>query len=203
MVVYSFLLILLLCFCGTSKAPPIETPTQTCLVQSDFFKGIPTACDAGILQKISDLTIQAAPTGASYGAVNLADLILARSGIFENPDPNLHICSKHLGELGTNWVNNKVINRPQMKKRNGDRVPRCNIPTLAEDPYHHDNTVGGPKNLQKDQSKAIWQKLETFVPLGTGKSIAFGHVEAKSIMHALHFSHVHQSYEIYATAGNR
>lgn len=164
-----YLITLILSLLNSSAAPPPENRprTETCLVQTNLFKGIRSACDAGDLHKLSAMLNMAPPRGASFGAESMADVILSRSGIFDDQLnlEHMHICSKHRDALGSQWEQN----RPTVRRK-GERFPKCNMPALHGFTQPHGASVIGRRMLQKEQSIALWRKLVVFVPLGTGKS---------------------------------
>lgn len=91
----SVILLILFLLCAVCAPPPTKRPRiELCVVQTPEFLGTRTPCDDGDLQKLVELANQEIPTGQSFGAKDLANLVLTRSGIFsEQPDlENLHIC---------------------------------------------------------------------------------------------------------------
>ena len=168
-------LIMLVCFAVCVASPTGKRPRiEACVVQTDLFKGAVTPCDGGDLQTFSDLTNTPTPQGESFGAGNLAELLLARSGIFDDQMnlERLHICSHHRNTLGAGWTQVEG-NKPTFRK-NSRVTPRCNVPSLEGYPHEeHQQYVIGDKLVQLAQSKGLWLELATFVPPGTGNDIGF------------------------------
>lgn len=174
------LLFLFVVFVGKCSAAPVPNPpdpkkarTDTgpkCIVQTAAFHGVVTPCQ-GDLQKLSELQGLAAPARQGFGAENLAQLLLFRSGIFDEQinTENFYICPKHHQSLGAKWIENRPTT-----KRGTERVLRCNMPPLPglPDLPAHTHAIGitGPKALQADGSVTIWRQQGVFVPLGTGKN---------------------------------
>lgn len=151
-------------------AAPTPRPRQ-CLVKSIAFHGDWTECSGGQAHDLSELKNQVPPEDKRFGTRNLADLILARSGIFDYQEAdlaNFQICRKHLSELGIGWTDIRS-NRPE-KTSGSKRYFKCNMPALEGIAEHGSVFAAAGQHgfVTKLQANAIWTQKHVIVPVGTG-----------------------------------
>jgi hypothetical protein len=82
----------------------------------------------GALQDLASLKSQPVPADKKFGSENVADLILARSGIFDYDQSDLdkmQVCPKHATKLGLGWTDIRT-NRPPK----GASGLKCNVPDI-------------------------------------------------------------------------
>lgn len=174
---YSIIFFIIFTLCRGAPTPPpfkkarIEVE-NVCMVQTAAFRGEKTECE-GTLQTLSALSEGTVPPEMAFGAKNLAELLLLRSGIFEDQlDLNvLHVCPKHRNALGLEWVKA----RPRILRKQ-QRVLQCKMPELPglptlPAPKHRTTAVATSAALQKGESLTIFRKQGVFVPVGTGKNL--------------------------------
>lgn len=159
-----------------ANAAPTQRHRQ-CLAKSELFRGDWTECAGGHAHNLNELKNQVVPEDKRFGTQNLADLILARSGIFDYQEAdlaNMQVCRNHHSELGLGWTENPS-NRPK-KRTTSKKYFKCNVPAL-EGIAEHDSVFAkpGPHGfVTKVQANAIWTQKRVFVPVGTGMLVSSG-----------------------------
>lgn len=126
-------------------APPVP---PRCLVRLPIFQGEErTECDDGDLKKLSELTNTQDLDLAEvelFETANLADLIAIRGlAIFDSQShnlENLHICPKHLNELGKEW----------RRRDNQKHHAKCRVPPLEGFQGEHGRNVDSARRMHKN-----------------------------------------------------
>ena len=164
-----------------ATVPKRQRSNEICFVQLPINIGDRSDCpsDSNIM-KMADLTQM--PVG-DYGAKNMADLILSRSGIFDwntRNLENLHVCEHHFKMLGQDWLKNQPT-----KGREKKRI--CAVPFISNGPVHGSDVLAD-RFVTREQAIKVYKQKHVFLKLGTGKcSFVFKH---NAIFKTLFFSNV-------------
>ncbi len=134
------------------------------------------------LVKLANLANQDFVSTDFHGALNEADLVLARgAGLFINDfetDEIKHfletsyICRKHLAEFGKGWDTITKTNLRRFIKKGNVRGIKCDVQNFGSNPVakaSHSQTVFSSFLTNREQSNVLLDSLQTFVPLGQRK----------------------------------